>query len=124
MQGYHDHGSDVGEAKSLARLVVIPLLIVVVLILTATAVFGQTRVSYQIEPNADIVAARGVSEAQLRRVLPDAVRMVREYGFQCDSVSSFRPLLAYDGFLLRCNRFTRQYELRSVDGYWAVIRRR
>lgn len=120
--GYHDH-DDAVEFRSFVRMVLIPAALAIALGWLIGAANAQTT-RINIEPNADIIAARGVTETRLRRVLPEAVDVVRQQGFQCDSVSGFRPGLAFDGFVLRCNRFTRQYELRLVDGYWLVIRRR
>jgi len=45
-----------------------------------------------------------------------AVKIVRLYGYRCDSISSFQPFIMGGGFTLNCNSYRYTYELEDVGG--------
>ncbi|MEZ5962015.1 MAG: hypothetical protein R3C30_16560 [Hyphomonadaceae bacterium] len=68
-----------------------------------------------LEPSGEgIQSGRGVSEEQMRSVLPEAVNLVRENGYRCETVSAFRPLTAFAdgrGFSLYCDSYNSHYRI-------------
>lgn len=47
-------------------------------------------------------------------------RLVRAYGYRCDSISAFRPMIFSTGFVLHCNRYRYTYDIKDVGGHWRV----
>lgn len=53
-------------------------------------------------------------------VLEEIVRLVRGYGYKCDSISAARPMVFSRGFVLVCNGFAYEYEIEDKGGNWRV----
>lgn len=45
-----------------------------------------------------------------------AAKLVRAFGYQCDSISSFQPKVFGSGFVINCNRFSYTYIIKDVGG--------
>lgn len=49
-----------------------------------------------------------------------AAKMVKIYGYRCDSISAFRPLIFGTGYAISCNNFSYSYDVKDVGGRWVV----
>lgn len=71
----------------------------------------------KIEDNASIFddSANGL------KLLDSAVELTLGYGFKCDSVSAFRPMITSpSNYILRCNKFRYDYAIKDIGGTWVV----
>ena len=49
-----------------------------------------------------------------------AAKLVRAYGYRCDSITAFQPMVFSSGFTLKCNNFRYSYDIKDVGGRWTV----
>lgn len=49
-----------------------------------------------------------------------AANIIKIYGYRCDSISSARPMYFSHGYVIQCNSFRYEYEIRGRGGRWVV----
>ena len=47
-------------------------------------------------------------------------KLIRAYGYRCDSLSGIHPMLLSRGFTVSCNNFSYSYEIKDKGGNWVV----
>ena len=50
----------------------------------------------------------------------ELVRLVRLYGYRCDSITFISEMFMSPGFDLKCNRYRYKYEIEDRGGTWVV----
>ena len=85
-------------------------IIAVVALLIPT--IGAARVP--VEPRA--IFAGGVEKVRDGELLQELAASVVTDGHSCESISSVRPMLKKQGFMLMCNRFIYTYEIEMKGG--------
>lgn len=54
------------------------------------------------------------------RLVEDLARTVRAADFRCDTVSSARPMILAQGYVLTCNGYRYTYDIQDKGGHWTV----
>lgn len=50
----------------------------------------------------------------------EMAKLVRAFGYKCDSISAARQMVFSRGFMLSCNTFAYEYEIEDKGGNWRV----
>lgn len=78
---------------------------------------------YPENSSADVVKLeneKAIFKPLSNRQAQAAAKMVKHYGYSCDSISKFKPLILSDGFNLICNKWRYEYDLVNVGGKYIV----
>ncbi|MER8810439.1 hypothetical protein [Mesorhizobium australicum] len=73
--------------------------------------------SAPIEPDAMINQSAGIN---FRSLIEPSVKMIRAYGWRCDSISAMLPFLIHRGFSVTCNHNSYTYNFEDKGGNWVV----
>lgn len=87
------------------------LLLATAITLASFSTVAATKVPYD---NSAIVKKERKPKAQA------AAAIVKIYGYRCDTISAFQPMVFSDGYTISCNRFRYTYELEDKGGRWVV----
>ena len=74
------------------------------------------RSSIRIESDA-VIAPNLQGEPQF---FEDTVKLIRAFGYKCDSISAASPMTFSRGFEFVCNDFAYDYEIEDKGGNWRV----
>ena len=74
------------------------------------------RSSIRIESDA-VISPKLQGEPQF---FEDTVKLIRAFGYKCDSISAARPMISSRGFEFVCNDFAYDYEIEDKGGSWWV----
>lgn len=75
--------------------------------------FGFTAFGVSIEKDAIINSA-------LADKAPELAKIIKMYGYRCDSISVARPFMVGRGFTLVCNNYAYEYDIEDKGGRWRV----
>lgn len=87
------------------------------ILITSTPIFAQ---SVPIERGAQFVETDGFSRRKLKSFIDPGVKLIRAYGWRCDSISAVRPFVFSRGFTLVCNNYNYTYDISDKGGNWVV----
>jgi len=87
----------------------------------ALSVFAMASVSPVQAVVIEAGATLGTKQQPISHNAADsAARLIRLYGYSCNSISSMNRFLWGRGFHVYCNRFNYGYELEDKGGRWTV----